>query len=100
MSLVLNSLDDLIDELDCSDIIMNLSKYSAIIRSNEEIQELLLKSKFCDKYEFMDIKNRLYKIEDYRKYIDAYNELFYIVMDINYKINDLISDRKCSSASN
>ena len=87
---------ELIDVLDDSDIIKNITKYKGIIENNSELKKLIDKgNSTLDKYVLMDIKNRLYKVDEYREYMHYYNELMYIVMDINSKYKEIISERSC-----
>ena len=88
----------LIDELDKSDIIKNITLYKEKILNNKDIKELLDKSKSTsDEYILYDIKNKLYKYNDYKEYIHYYNELNYIVMDINSRFKKLINTNICSN---
>lgn len=85
----------LIDVLDNSDIIKNITIYKDKIINNREIQELISKgNNTCDKYMIMDIKKKLYEYSDYVNYMKYYNELMYIVMDINSRFKS-ITGNKC-----
>ena len=85
----------LIDVLDNSDVIKNITLYKNKVISNTEIQELInIGNKTMDKYKLMDIKRKLYKYEDYVNYMKYYNELMYIVMDINSRFKS-ITGNKC-----
>ena len=86
----------LLDELDNSDIINNLVIYKDRVKNNKELVNLINKGKEeTDKYIVMDIKNKLYKDDDYKNYIKYYNELFYIVMRINNHYKKIVNDRVC-----
>lgn len=86
----------LIDELDKSDIIKNITFYKERIISNEEIRELVDKgNNSSDEYVIRDIKKKLYEYLDYREYMDNYNKLMYIVMDINNRFNKIIDSKNC-----
>ena len=87
---------ELIDVLDDSDIIKNITKYKGIIENNSELKKLIDKgNSTLDKYVLMDIKNRLYKVDEYREYMHYYNELMYTVMDINSRYKSIINERSC-----
>ena len=87
----------LIDELDKSDIIKNITLYKEKILNNKDIQNLLNKAKSIDdEYILYDIKQKLYKYEEYKEYMHYYNELNYIVMDINNRFKKLINTNICS----
>lgn len=86
----------LIDELDKSDIIKNITFYKEKIISNNEIRELVDKgNNSSDEYVIRDIKKKLYDYDDYREYMDNYNKLMYIVMDINSRFNEIIDSNSC-----
>lgn len=86
----------LIDELDKSDIIKNITFYKEKIISNNEIRELVDKgNSSSDEYVIRDIKKKLYEYPDYREYIDNYNKLMYIVMGINSRFNEIIDSKNC-----
>ena len=86
----------LLDELDNSDIINNLVIYKDKVKNNKKIIDLINKGKKeNDKYIIMDIKNKLYKDDDYKNYIKYYNELFYIVTRINNHYKKIVNDKKC-----
>ena len=87
---------ELIDCLDSSDIICNIDICKKKIDSNKELKELIQKGKNSeDRYLLMDIKNRLYKYPEYRDYMHYYNELKYIVMDINSRYKKIIGKGSC-----
>ena len=86
----------LIDVLDSSDIIHNLTFYKNKIMNNKDIQELISKGNNTDdEYIIRDIRIKLYKYDDYKNYMDNYNELMYIVMDINNRLKNLAKDKVC-----
>ncbi len=87
---------EFLDCLDQSDIIKNLEIYKNKIEKNLEIKKLIqLGNCTKDKYELLDIKNQLYKFDDYQGYISSYNELMYLVMDINSRYKKLIGKGRC-----
>ena len=87
----------LIDEIDNSDIIKNISLYKEKVLNNRDIIDLLDKARNVDdEYILYDIRNRLYKYDDYREYMHYYNELNYIVMDINSRFKKLTNINICS----
>ena len=87
---------NLIDELDKSDIIRNITIYKDKIMNNKEIRDLIDKGNNSDDdYVIRDIRIMLYKYDSYKKYMDNYNKLMYIVMDINNRMKLLINDKGC-----
>ena len=86
----------LIDELEKSDIIKNITIYKEKIINNQEIQELINKgNKETNDYIISDIRKKLYKYNDYKNYMDNYNKLMYIVMDINSRLNNITNNKNC-----
>lgn len=87
---------ELIDELEKSNLIKNLTIYKEKVKSNSELCNLIDKGKNCeDKYILIDIKRKLYQNDDYKNYIKYYNELFYIIMNINHRYQKLLNDKQC-----
>ena len=94
MNDIMNKTFELLDVLDNSDIIKNLTIYKNNIISNKDIQELISKgNNTSDKYLLMDIKRQLYKYDDYVQYMKYYNELMYVVMDINSRFKKIIGNK-------
>ncbi len=94
MNDVMDKTFELIDVLDKSDIIKNITIFKEKIICNKEIQELLNKGNNTDdEYMLMDIKRKLYKYSEYVNYMKYYNELMYIVMDINSKFKRLTGNK-------
>ena len=86
----------LIDELDKSDIIKDITFYKERIMNNDKIRELVSKGNNTDdEYIIREIKQNLYTYDDYKNYMDNYNKLMYIVMDINNRLNKLINNKSC-----
>jgi len=89
---------ELIDELEKSDLIKELTFYKDKVLNNKELCDLIDKGNSSDdKYLVMDIKRRLYKNSDYKNYINSYNQLFYIVMSINNRFKKILNDKNCSN---
>lgn len=87
----------LIDELDKSDIIKNITIYKEKVLKNKDIANLLEKARSTnDEYILYDIRKKLYKYDDYKEYMHYYNELNYLVLDINNRFKKYINDRICS----
>ena len=88
---------ELIDVLDSSKLILDLVKYRDVILNDKDLRWLIDKGNSTnDEYLLLDIKRRLYKNDDYKNYMDKYNELMYIVMKINQRYNKLLSKGSCN----
>ena len=87
---------ELIDVLDKSDIVKNITKYKERIMNNNEIRELVRQgNNEKDEYVVRDIRQKLYTYDDYRGYMDNYNKLMDIVREINYRMKKLTDVRGC-----
>ena len=87
---------ELIDVLEESELVSDLEKYKERIENNQELRELIKKGNNTeDDYLLLDIKRNLYKDDDYKGYMDKYNELMYIVMNINYRYSKLLGKGSC-----
>ena len=96
MNEIMTKTYNLIDELDNSNIINNITKLKAKILNNQEIQSLLEKSKTTDdKYILLDIKKKLYSFDIYKEYMHYYNELNLIIIDINTRLKQLTNINNC-----
>ena len=96
MNEIMEKTFELIDALEDSDLIKELDKYKKRISSNESLSKLIKEGNTTsDKYMLLDIKRRLYKDSDYKNYMDSYNKLMYIVMDINSRYNKLLGKGCC-----
>lgn len=96
MNEIMNKTYELIDVIDGSDVVKNLDMYKKRILRNQELRDLIVKGNSSnDEYLIMDIKRRLYNNSDYKGYMENYNQLFYIVMEINKRFDKLIGDRSC-----
>ena len=96
MNKIMECTYELIDELDKSDIIRDIAIYKNNIMNNKGLSDLIDKGNNCDdEYLVKDIKKKLYEYEDYGGYMDCYNKLMYIVMDINHRFNELVSVKNC-----
>lgn len=97
MNNIIEKTYSLIDAIDNSDIIKNITQYKEKILNNKEIQLLLDKANnTTDDYILYDIKKKLYKYNDYKKYMHYYNELNYIIIDINSRFKKIININICN----
>ena len=94
---IMNKTYELIDVLDNSSLIKDLTFYKNKILNNKELCSLIERgNREEDKYVLMSIKKDLYNNFEYSEYMRLYNELNYIVMDINSRYKSLFNDRMCS----
>ena len=96
MNEIMKKTYELIDILESSDLIQEIGLYREKILNNKELSNLVkMGNDTDDKYLLLDIKCKLYKNIDYKNYMDRYNELMYIIMDINYRYNKLLGKGSC-----
>ena len=96
MNEIMNKTYELIDTLDSSDLINDIGIYREKILNNKELSKLIkMGNDTEDEYLLLDIKYKLYKNIDYKNYMDKYNELMYLVMDINYRYNKMLGNGSC-----
>lgn len=93
---IMNKTYELIDVLDNSSLIKDLVFYKERIMENKKLCSLIaVGNKEDNEYYFRQIKKELYEYEEYREYMRLYNELNYIVMDINSRYKSLFNERVC-----
>ena len=93
----MNKTYELIDALETSELFKELAIYKEKIMNNKILRELIDKANNeNDKYKLLSLKQELYKYDEYKEYNRIYNEIMYIVMDINSRFKSLFSERKCS----
>ena len=96
MNEIMKKTYELIDVMEESELISDIGRYREKIVQNQDLSELIRKGNTIDdEYALLDIKRRLYKNSDYKNYMDKYNELMYIVMDINYRYSKLLGKGSC-----
>ena len=87
---------ELIDALDDSDLIANLTKYKELVVKDRNLMILLDRgNNSSDVEEIRKIKQELYSNDNYKNYMQYYNELFYMVMNYNMLINKILGTRSC-----
>lgn len=91
MNEIMQKTYELIDVLEDSDLIRDMSMYRDRVMKDENLSALIGKGNSTDdEYVLLDIKRKLYRNKDYKNYMDKYNELMYLVMDINYRYSKLL----------
>ena len=94
---IMNKTYELIDVLDKSDLFKELALSKEKIMNNKVLRDLIDKyNNEEDKYIKLSLKQDIYKYEEYQSYNKCYNEIMYIVMDINSRYKSLFNERKCS----
>ena len=88
---------ELIDVIDDSEMMKELEEYKSQVLENKEIQELLkVGNSTSIEYEQLEIKKKLYNYSEYREYMKYYDELMFLVMEINSHFKKFTnSGRRC-----
>lgn len=96
MNEIMEKTYELIDVLEDSDLIREIGVSKDRIIRDEGLCNLIKEgNSIKDEYVLLDIKRRLYKNRDYKNYMDKYNELMYLVMDINYRYSKILGKGSC-----
>ena len=86
MSEIIEKTYSILDALDNSEVIKKLTLYKNKINQDEEVLSLVKKYNNEDNLtKKIELKKQLYNNNDYKEYMEAYNELFLIVLKINKK---------------
>lgn len=89
MSEIIEKTYKLLDTLDNSELIKNLTYYKSKLLKNEDILKLIKKiNEETDNQLKIKLKKQLYENNDYQNYITSYNELSLIVLKINKKYSE------------
>ena len=95
MSEIIEKTYKLLDTLDKSDLIKNLTYYKEKLLKNEEVLSLIKQINKENNHETkISLKKKLYDIDDYKNYMKYYNELYYIVLRINKKYSEYTNTKE------
>ena len=96
MDNVIAKTKNLIEVFNSSELIRNLDHYKNKVLINKEIMNLIDKyNSSNDDYQKASIKRDIYKYDDYNLYMKYYNDLFYIILDINKRFRMYTDERGC-----
>lgn len=95
MNNIIKKTYELIDTLDNSDIIKELSYYKDKALNDKHLLNLINRyNNSMNNEEKINIKKELYNNINYKKYMDNYNKLNYIIMDINNRIKKITNTKE------
>ncbi len=95
MSEVIDKTYKLIDALENSSLIKNLTKYKNRLLKNKEILEKISKTKKeTNKEKLISLRKELYKNNDYKMYMKYYGELSFIVLKLNKKYSEYTNTKE------
>ena len=94
MNNIIKKTYDLIDTLDNSNLIKELSYYKDKIINDKYILDLINKyNNSNNNEERITMKKELYNNINYKKYMENYNKLNYIILDINNRIKKITNTK-------
>ena len=95
MNEIMKKTYELIDVLDNSSLIKELSYYKDKVINDKYILDLINNyNNSISNEEKIFIKKELYNNINYKKYIENYNKLNYIIMDINNRIKKITNTKE------
>ena len=97
MSEIIEKTYKLLDTLDNSEVIKKLTQYKNKLQNDDAVLSLIKRINKEDNPETkIKLRKELYNNSDYKNYIDAYNELNYIVLKINNKFMEYTNTKEGS----
>jgi len=95
---IINKLDEITNIIDNDKDIIEYKLLRKEILEDKDLLDKINKLKEINSYnkEYVDLKNEILSNEKYKKYIYLEKELFYIIKDINIKLNSLTEKRSCN----
>ncbi len=95
---IIKKLDEITDIIENDNNIKEYKMLKKDILNDSELLNKISKLKQIDSYnkEYLDLKNSILSNEKYKKYIYLEKEMFYIIKDINIKLNSLTEKRNCN----
>ena len=95
MSEIIDKTYKLLDTLDNSSLIKNLTKYkNNLLKNNLVLKQIEDIKKEKDPNKLILLRKELYKNNDYKMYMKYYQELSFIILKINKKYAEYTSTRE------
>ena len=95
MSEIIEKTYKLLDALDNSEVIKKLTYYKQKLEQDEEVLSLVKKiNNEIDSNKKIELRKIIYNNNNYKNYMDAYNELNYIVLKINKKFSEYTNTKE------
>ena len=95
MSEIIEKTYKLLDALDNSSLIKNLTKYkNRLLKNNQILNQIQEIKKEKDYNRLIILRKELYKNNDYKMYMKYYQELSFIVLKINKKYAEYTSTKE------
>ena len=98
MSEIIEKTYKLLDVLDNSEVIKKITKYKKLLQQDKEVLSLIKKINNENNITLkIELKKELYSNINYKEYMNAYNELNYIVLKINKGFAKYTNTKQCIS---
>ena len=95
MSEIIDKTYKLLDTLDNSSLIKNLTKYkNNLLKNNLVLKQIEDIKKEKDNNKLISLRKELYNNNDYKMYMKYYQELSFIILKINKKYAEYTSTRE------
>lgn len=90
-------LDNLIKEIDNDGRIKRIEELKKEINNDSRLLEIIKKLGNLDPYSsrYIDLKKELFKDKKFTEFKQLENEINYLILEINNKLNDLTSKKGC-----
>ena len=95
---IINKLDEITNIIENDKDIIEYKNLRKEILNDKDLLDKISKLKEIDSYNkaYLELKKSILSNERYKKYVSLEKELFYIIKDINIKLNSLIEKRGCN----
>ena len=95
---IINKLDEITNIIENDKDIIEYKNLRKEILNDKDLLDKISKLKEIDSYnkDYLELKKSILSNERYKKYVSLEKELFYIIKDINIKLNSLIEKRGCN----
>lgn len=97
MNELMNSVDNFLNELDSSSLVLNLKEVFDKVKKDKELVKLLAE---YNTYPKEDIKNEIIKNKTFQEFKIKETELNLFIMEINQKLKTISKKGKCKHESN
>lgn len=97
MNELMNSVDNFLNELDSSSLVLDLKEVLAKVKKDKELVKLLEE---YNTYPKEDIKNEIIKNKTFQEFKIKETELNLFIMEINQKLKTISKKGKCKHESN
>lgn len=95
MNTIIEKTYKLIDTLDNSSLIKNLTKYkNKLLKNKELLEKINITKKEKNPKKLIQLRTELYQNNDYKMYMKYYGELSFIVLKINKKYSEYTNTKE------